>query len=215
MGGQARTAARVDDRDGTEGRARSDLADLELVALLHGGSRWALAPLFEKHHAGCVQFARRLVPEAEAEDVVSEAFIAMVAAIDHDRGPRTSVRAYLHQAIWSRSTRRWARREDPVDSFDGGAEGFVDPMAGYGERLGDRSDLAQAMATLSPRWRDVIWMVEVEGQSMAEVGARLDIAPSAAASLVYRARKALREAYFREVYLDLDVPHTTSLALAA
>lgn len=213
MGGQMTRTARIDDRDQAEGRALSDLADIELVALLHRGSRWALAPLFEKHHAGCVQFARRLVSEAEAEDVVSEAFIAMVAAIDHDCGPRTSVRAYLHQAIWSRSTRRWSRREDPVDAFDGGVEGFVDPLSAHGERLGDRTDLAAAMATLSPRWRDVIWMVEVEGRSMVEVGELLDIAPPAAASLVYRARKALREAYFREVYVE--VPDDATVALAA
>lgn len=185
-------------------RAGCDRADVALVGRLRGGDVAALEPLFERHRDGCVQFARRLVGPSDAEDVVSEAFLAMVGAIQRGNGPRTSVRAYLHQAIWTASARRWSRPDEPVDVVDAPGSSRLGrlPMAGELDRFDDRSRLAPALATLPAHWRRVLWLVEVEGCSMAEIGAELSIAPSAAAALAYRARKALRTAYLASVADD-------------
>jgi DNA-directed RNA polymerase specialized sigma24 family protein len=106
------------------------------------------------------------------------------------------VRAYLHQAIWSCASRRWSRRDEPVASIVESPSGeAVDAWMREHDRLDARDELMTAMSSLAPRWRHVLWLVEVEGRSMSEVGAELAIAPSAAAALAYRARKALRAAY--------------------
>lgn len=183
-------------RDRRVDRAECDRADVALVGRLRGGDVAALEPLFERHRDGCVRFARRLVGPSDAEDVVSEAFLAMVRAIERGNGPRRSVRAYLHQAIWTAAARRWSRPDEPIDVVEEpGSRGAAPLVEGDLERLDDRAGLALAMASLPAHWRRVLWLVEVEGCSMAEVGALLHIAPSAAAALAYRARKAFRTAY--------------------
>jgi RNA polymerase sigma factor (sigma-70 family) len=177
-------------------RAGCDRADVELVERVRRGDLAALEPLHDRHRAGCERFARRLVGPSDAEDVVSEAFLAMVAAIERGHGPRTSVRAYLHQAIWTAAARRWKRCDEPTDEVvELSPRAPVAPCGRDLDRLDDRVGLAPAMASLPPHWRRVLWLVEVEGRSMAEIGAELTIAPSAAAALAYRARKALRSAY--------------------
>jgi RNA polymerase sigma factor (sigma-70 family) len=183
-------------RDRTNDRSGCDRDDMELVNRLREGDLSALAPLFDDHRRGCVQFARRLVGPSDAEDLVSEAFLAMVSAIGNGRGPQRSVRAYLHQAIWSCASRRWSRRDEPVATVLETPSGeALDVWMHEHDHLDQRDELVGAMSTLAPRWRRVLWLVEVEGRSMSEVGDELDIAPSAAAALAYRARKALRAAY--------------------
>jgi DNA-directed RNA polymerase specialized sigma24 family protein len=60
-------------------------------------------------------------------------------------------------------------------------------------------ELLAAFASLSVRWRQVIWWSEVEALGPHDIGRRLGLSPTAAAALSYRARRALRAAYLAAI----------------
>ena len=57
--------------------------------------------------------------------------------------------------------------------------------------------VATAFAQLPERWQAVLWHTQVEGETPAQVGALLGMAPGAVSSLAFRAREGLREAYLQ------------------
>jgi hypothetical protein len=59
----------------------------------------------------------------------------------------------------------------------------------------ERSTALAAFQTLPQRWQFVLWHLEVEGLEVADVAVLLDLTASATASLAYRAREGLRQAY--------------------
>jgi hypothetical protein len=88
-------------------------------------------------------------------------------------------------------------RSQPVDPGDmadlahARQRGQVDP-----HDSSNNSDLlAQAFASLPERWQLVLWSTEVDGRRPAELAKELGLAPGAVASLAYRAREGLTEAF--------------------
>jgi RNA polymerase sigma factor (sigma-70 family) len=134
---------------------------------------------------------------ADVDDLVAEAFANVLDVLRRGGGPDTAFRAYLlttirnlAAAVNSRDRRVYLAAE--LDAFQvDEAVPFVDPAVA---EL-DRAMVRQAFMRLPRRWRHVLWYVEVEKQTPAEVGKRFGISRNSAAALAYRARKGLREAY--------------------
>jgi RNA polymerase sigma-70 factor, ECF subfamily len=61
--------------------------DANLVARVLAGDRSAFGVLIDRHRAGVLAFARRLVSRADAEDVVQDALIAAFLAMGDLRAP--------------------------------------------------------------------------------------------------------------------------------
>jgi len=173
-------------------------SDAELLSAVRAGEADAYGILYERHYARVLRLARQIVPaQADADDVVAETFVKVLAAIKGGSGPTEAFVPYVLVA-----TRRVAfdkasgkRTEIPADvaHLIDGAGAFPDPA----ETSLDRTLIARAFAELPERWAAVLWHTEVEQYRPAEVALLLGISPNNVATLRYRAREGLRQAYLQ------------------
>ncbi len=142
--------------------------DTDLLAAVRAGDTAAFGTLYERHRAAARQLAYALARDpADADDLVAETFARVFATLRAGRGPLVAFRAYLHTTlrhVCYHRARRDRRLEftDDLSRYDAG-EPFLDPAL---ERL-ERTYAARAFRQLPDRWRDVLWMTEVEGAGPA------------------------------------------------
>ncbi|KAA5833707.1 sigma-70 family RNA polymerase sigma factor [Saccharopolyspora hirsuta] len=183
-------------------------SDGELLEAVRSGSSAAYAQLYERHVGAAYNMARQVARSAaEADDLVSEAFAKVLDTLRDGRGPTTAFRAYLLTALRHTAYDR-TRRERKLQLADDVAEvsgadvsvPFTDTaVAGL-----ERTLAAQAFARLPERWQTVLWHVEVEGQTPAQVAPLLGLTPNGVSALAYRAREGLRQAYLQVHLGQLD-----------
>ena len=203
----------VDDAVGDGGDLRSDA---ELLARLRGrgadqDSTAAFATLYARHQQAARSLARQLARSpADADDLVAGAFTRMLEVLRAGRGPTEAFRAYLLTSVRhlaydrSRAERRIDLTDDIADVAtvrgvdpDGTVVPFTDPaLAGL-----ERTMAAKAFATLPERWQAVLWHLEVEGDTPADIAPLFGLTANAVSALGYRAREGLRQAYLQE-HLD-------------
>ncbi|MEJ7636121.1 sigma-70 family RNA polymerase sigma factor [Aeromicrobium sp.] len=159
---------------------------------------------FHRHRGWASRVARRYVLRDEVEDVVNEAFTAMLCQLRAGGGPRDNPLGYLAVSVRHEAIRRAkynARRTltDEIESlFD--VVAYVECSAA---RVVERDSLAAAMASLSPRQREILWAVEIDGLRPRELAADLGVDANAVAARIYRARQALGHAYRRQNDTDI------------
>lgn len=176
------------------------LDDAQLVELARAGDEAALGDLFVRCRDSMLGAARRVTRDTtSAEDAVSEALMGFLVALRRGSGPLKNVRGYL-----TRSARNAALRQSTVPAV---ARLDQDPADDTDtERdIAQQDTMRRAFDTLSPRWRSVLWCVEVQGLSREETAARLGGSPAAIAMTASRAREGLRRAY-----LAMHIPPSTS-----
>jgi RNA polymerase sigma factor (sigma-70 family) len=173
-------------------------SDAELIVAVRDGTTDAYATLYARHRDAAYNLARHLTrSQAEADDLVSEAFAKLLDTLRCGGGPESAFRAYLLTALrhcaYDRTRRD--RRIDLTDdetAYDSGVPFTDTAVAGL-----DRSLAARAFATLPQRWQTVLWHTEIEGQSPTEVAPLLGLTPNGVSALAYRAREGLRQAYLQ------------------
>ena len=181
--------------------------DTDLLAAVRAGDTAAYGTLYERHRAATRQLAYALTHDsADVDDLVAETFAKVFATLRAGRGPLVAFRAYLHTTlrhVCYHRARRDRRLEftDDLTRYDAG-EPFRDPTV---ERL-ERTYAARAFRQLPDRWRDVLWMTEVEGAGPAEIAPRLGLTPNAVAVLAHRAREGLRRLYLQQHVAAADRP---------
>ncbi|MEV4731674.1 sigma-70 family RNA polymerase sigma factor [Saccharopolyspora sp. NPDC049426] len=176
-------------------------SDGELLEEVRGGSSQAYGELYERHVAAAYNMARQVAKSpAEADDLVSEAFAKVLDTLREGRGPTTAFRAYLLTALRHSAYDR-TRRERKVQLADDVAEvSGADVSVPFTDTAVDgleRTLAAQAFSRLPERWQTVLWHVEIEGQSPAEVAPLLGLTSNGVSALAYRAREGLRQAYLQ------------------
>lgn len=164
-----------------------------LLEAVRSGDPDAYEVLYRIHHDAVERLARRLSRDRdEAEDVVSDVFCNMLRAVRAGSGPRDGCRAYLlrsvrHTLVKVR-TRKDTGRATPCPTEELDRRGANDvPVRG-----GPATDALQQVST---RFQELLWYVEVQGYDSADVANHQEMAKPAAASMMYRARRALRRAY--------------------
>lgn len=173
-------------------------SDAELITSVRAGDRQAFGDLYGRHASAAAALARQFARSpAEADDLVSEAFARVLDGLLEGKGPDTAFRAYLFTTVRNTAydrTRRDKRLQftDDIESHDQPVE-LDDPVIADL----DNGLVGRAFAGLPERWQTVLWHVQVEGQSPAEVGVLMGMAPNAVSSLAFRAREGLREAYLQ------------------
>jgi DNA-directed RNA polymerase specialized sigma24 family protein len=84
------------------------------------------------------------------------------------------------------------KRHDPLaDAEDLEVSSKVIPLFPLSER-GNRQDILAALDHLAPEFRDVLWLVIVEGFAYKDAAQMLDIPIGTVMSRLYRARRELR-----------------------
>ncbi|HEY0487488.1 MAG TPA: sigma-70 family RNA polymerase sigma factor [Mycobacteriales bacterium] len=177
--------------------------DAELITATRGGDSAAFGALYLRHVDAARRLARSLVRDpSDVDDLVAESFAKILSTLRDGGGPDLAFRAYLLTAL--RNTfydriRRDRRLEvtGDMEPHDPGVP-FVDTAL---EGL-ERSLAARAFARLPERWQMVLWHLEVEGETPAEVAPLLGLTPNGVSALAYRARERLRQAYLQEHIAD-------------
>ena len=193
------------------GSARADAhSDADLLAVLRGrpadqASSLAFAALYDRHRDAARGLARQLARSpADADDLVSAAFARLLEILRAGGGPTEAFRAYLLTSLRhlaydrTRAERRLDLTEDMGEVIGVDPERTVIPFTDPAVAGLERSLAARAFATLPERWQAVLWHLEVEGDSPADIAPLFGLTANAVSALGYRAREGLRQAYLQE-----------------
>ncbi|HXF97978.1 MAG TPA: sigma-70 family RNA polymerase sigma factor [Gaiellaceae bacterium] len=192
--------------------------DEALVAALRAGDRDVLARLVRGWSNGMLRLAAAYVDDrAAAEEVVQDAWIAVLEGIDRFQG-RAALRTWVFRIVANLARRRAARerRTVPLSALGGADEPPVEPerfvaagraLAGHWadppraltaeERLlaaETRARLLEAIRDLPPGQRAVITLRDVDGWSAEDVCATLELTRANQRVLLHRARSSVRRA---------------------
>ena len=141
-------------------------------------------------------FARARLGEADVEDAVQETLLA-IHLKRHTWNPGQKlgpwVNAIARHKIIDAMRRRGARRAEPIEDFQEflAAPAEEDPLA--------LSDARRLMEALSPRQRDIVQSISLDGQSIAATAARLSMTEVAVRVALHRALKSMGAAWRRSV----------------
>jgi RNA polymerase sigma factor (sigma-70 family) len=161
-----------------------------------------MAELYDRHHSAALRIAAAYAThEYLAEDLVADAFTALLRALAAGGGPKSAVRGYLAVSMRNAAASHGRRRKHPASPRLADDE-LLHAVPDSGPALDDgllrehtRRDLAAAFGKLHPSWQQVLVLTAVEGLGVGEAGARLGLTPPAARALAYRARRAFQDAY--------------------
>ena len=180
-----------------ESRADRDRADAQAVERIRLGGTTAVADLYDRHGGTAFGLALKILrDEGEAEDVVHDAFVAIVQRVDQYHAERGTVAAWLVTTVRNLAldrTRRKTRRAQIVE-----AELRHEPtdiprnpeLALYAER--ERERVRHAMASLPDAQRQTLEIAFFEGLSYPEIAARENVPLGTIKSRAARALHALR-----------------------
>ncbi len=176
-------------------------ADADVVARVGRGEVGALGVLFDRHAGDVRRVVARLgVAPADVDDVVQAAFLDVLGAAARYDG-RASARAWLvglavmqvrrHRRSLARLASRiaaWAREPRPAPSTP-------EEAASAGEEL---ARAQRALAALSPKKREVVVLVMIEGMSGEDAAAVLGVPVATVWTRLHHARRELARAVFEE-----------------
>ncbi len=184
-------------------------SDAEVILAVREGDADAFRVLFERHGnaARRVAFAYTSVP-SDVDDIVSDAFEAVLRALQGGNGPTEAFRAYLFTVIrrTARDLKRRTERMTPCEDMavHDTALGRIAPSSDPTIAKFEQGAVADAFQSLPERWQIVLWYTEIEKKTPAEIAPSLGLTPNGVAALAYRAREALRQAYLQEHLAEVD-----------
>lgn len=172
--------------------------DATLMQRVREGDSDAEAALYRAHsdaaYRRAIQFGAQ---PADAEDYVQEAFFRVIRQLRNGKGPDQAFRAYLVTTVRNVATdahRGQRGREAPGSGgpLDWDLQSLCpDPQ----EQIEVRHCVHAALRSLPPRWKEILWLLEVEGQTVASIALAVGSSAQSVSALAYRARKAFRQAY--------------------
>lgn len=181
-----------------------EVSDEDLIVATRAGDLDAYGLLWTRHAAVGTRAARAISSTFDPDDLVSEAFASILSAIRAGNGPRDAFRPYMFATIRNLAA-TWAKkgRDISLDDLDDVAHPSADDP---GALAADRSMLAQAFRTLPPRWRSLLWYLEVEGMKPREIAPLMGMTANAVSALAYRARSGFRKAWLDAHIGNPNVP---------
>lgn len=187
-------------RSGAYGGGGDSAYEARLIERFKSGDSRALETLFDRYADRTLGLAVRLTDTREdAEEVAQEAFLRAFRFAREMRGDTvTSFGAWLFSIVRSLAADR--RRQLKLPALISLAAPELEAVAAdamdVGEeaaRRAERADLLQALDALPEEYRAVLTLCDLEDVPHAEAAQVLGRSPAATKSLLYRARRALRD----------------------
>jgi RNA polymerase sigma-70 factor (ECF subfamily) len=180
-----------------------------LVAEAQAGNLDAMRPIFEGY-AGplyATVILPRLGDQAAAEDVLRDTFTTAIEKIDQFRWAGKSIYVWLRQIavnkvydVHRRSKRSlqladaMARELPQATAPDGAADAL---LIAAEEQVANRDRITQAMAALSPRYREAIQLRLIEELPREECARRMKVTTGTFDVVLFRAVRAFRKQFGR------------------
>lgn len=183
-----------------------DPFEVRLVARFRSGEPQAMDTLFDLYADRALGLAVRLTETREdAEEVTQEAFLRAFRNARQLQGDalRGGFGPWLFAIVRNLAADRRRQLRLPALSLASPeAERLTDtgaaPVAEEVERRAERAALLAAMDALPEEWRTVLTLCDLEDVPHAQAAAALNRSVAATKSLLYRARRALRDKMVEE-----------------
>lgn len=189
--------------DGSSAQSTSEPPDEVLIALVRQGDSEAYGALYERHRMAALNLARQMSRDsAEADDLVSDAFLKVRSVLDAGGGPDVAFRAYLLTTVRRLAYDRTRSGRRVVSTSDYAGMDTAVPFEDTAAAQLEASLVTDAYESLPERWKLVLWHRVVQGESTEQVARRMGTTPNAVAALLYRAREGLRAAYLQAHITD-------------
>lgn len=182
-----------------QSRAERDAQDIDAMQRICEGDDRAVAWLYDRYAAMALGLALKIVRDGqEAEDVVHDAFVAIVERADQYKPERGTVVAWLVTTVRNLAldrTRRRTRRAQITDEElrHEPVEPVADPES-IAWLLREREAVRIALEKLSVAQRQTLHIAFFEGLSYPEIAERENIPLGTVKSRAARALAALRAA---------------------
>ena len=159
--------------------------DVRLPRFLRREAGAEVDRLYRRHAGEVLRYALLLLrSRTDAEDITQTVFLRALRAIERGEQVRTP-RNWLIKITHNECRRLLATRRVHFELPD---EIAVEPV-----EQGRAEELKVAMAALPATQRQALVLRELEGRTYVEIARSLDLSVSAVETLVFRARRALRE----------------------
>jgi len=184
---------------GRQSRAERDALDARAMTRIREGDDAAVAEIYDRYASIAFGLALKIVrDEVEAEDVVHDAFVAVVERADQYRSERGTVVAWLITTVRNlsldRARRRMRRAQITDDELRHAPhEPVMDPEAATWTAY-ERHAVRKAMAVLPEAQRSTLEIAFFEGLTYPEIAEREGIPLGTVKSRAARALSALRDA---------------------
>jgi len=181
-----------------------EINESELINRAKSGDKSALTDIVQLYEKKIYNFALRYLHNKEdAEDVLQETFISVIKAINSFKG-NSSLSTWIYRIAANASLMKLRTRKRVFESFD---EDVIDLSRDYPsvnqhlsrsplDVVGDKElaeNITKNIDSLSPKYRSVFLLRDVEGFSAKEVSHMLNMTIPAVKSNLRRARIALRD----------------------
>jgi RNA polymerase sigma-70 factor (ECF subfamily) len=181
-------------------RSREDILDEWLVLRIQEGDASALRELVTRWNPRLWRHARHLIGQTDgAADALQDAWLAIVRGLPRLRDPAV-FRSWAYRIV-SRRCADWIRSKQRDRGItDAAGTDPVQPSAPVPDAETNGDDvtaLRQAIRELSVHHRLVLRLHYLDGLSVNEIAAALDIPPGTVKSRLHHARNTLRDALER------------------
>ena len=174
----------------------SSLSDIELWQTFTSGDREAFSALFRRFYPILYQYGGKIVSDKEVlEDAIQELFLELwqkPTAV-----PLQSVKAYLLQALKFKLYKTFRRKNFLPSDTNVEAYGFElsheTVLIELQEDEERKQKLLSALAQLSPRQKEVIYLKIYKGLSYEEVSEVMQLNYQVVRNLLYTALKAFKK----------------------
>ncbi len=184
------------------------LDDAALAGLAQGGNEVAVRLITQRHNRRLFRVARSVLhDDAEAEDVVQDAYVRAFTHLDGFRGEATLstwlTRIALNEALGRLRRRRLTVGLEDIDAISDQGEARVIYLPSARQdsnpehaaaRAEVRRLLERAVDQLPDPFRMVFMLRDIEEMSVEETASHLGLRPETVKTRLHRARRLLREA---------------------
>lgn len=177
----------------------SDVFESRLIQRFREGDSRAMETLFDLYADRALGLSVRLTETREdAEEVAQEAFVRAFRQSRQFQGESVSFGPWLFAIVRNIASDRRRQLRLPTLSLSAPEsedipDSRVFDIATEAERRAERNALIRALEALPEEWRTVLTLCDLEEVSHAQAAAVIEKSVPATKSLLYRARRALRD----------------------
>lgn len=188
------------------------LADEACVERILAGEKALYELLMRRHNARLFRIGRSILKDAdEAEDLMQETYRKAYEKLRHFEG-RSAFSSWLIRILINEGISRWRKKQILIPTDLPENESRPSAFAHSGEKSPEdemaakeiKKRIEDAVDALPEKYRVVYAMRELEGMSVAETAAGLELSASNVKVRLLRAKSMLRER-LREFYGDLEI----------